>query len=597
MLTMRMLRVPSMKVVPLLNRDCKIYASPFTMQLVKRRMEEYNLWDEKRFETIDIGDKFMAGPWEIETLRVTHSIPDCLGLVFRCEDGTILHTGDWKIDEQPVDGEIFDRAVWEKLGAEGVDLMMSDSTNVLSPGRTISEQVVRENLARRALEFNDSPRRGHGEQRMDKMLRVTASQGRGRIIATSFASNLHRIGALHQAAKATNRKLCFMGRSLHTYLAAAFESGDAPFNPAELIDAADLVNYAPHEQFIVTTGSQAEPRAALNLAAMGASRMLNLEPSDLILYSAKQIPGNEKRIQKMMNQIAMRGSEIAMGRGEMLHTSGHAQQEELSEVLKLVRPKHFLPVHGEYAFLKAHEALARSLGVHHTTVVHNGQMVGVRPTRSHVEGGNANGLSVVARHNLRMIYNDGSKYVGTEEDMAIKERVRLSINGIIIASVQVLREEAEWARQEELYAGCSGSVRVTSRMLFLNNGNTLAMLQKAGMRALASCPLDADLGMIEKRVGDAISRTVQRALSKRPDVVVVAHEAPETAALAPIPKPKKGVDDVGFNRSRERERQGPGETWTAIDSPPAIAATTGQSGESISTWEASPPVELKTCTF
>ncbi|KAK4785194.1 hypothetical protein SAY86_001883 [Trapa natans] len=176
--------------------------------------------------------RFMAGPFEVEPVRVTHSIPDCCGLVLRCADGTIFHTGDWKIDESPLDGNVFDRESLEELSKEGVTLMMSDSTNVLSPGRTISEAVVEDSLIRHI------------------------SEAKGRIITTQFASNIHRLASIKKAADLTGRKMVLVGMSLRTYLEAAWKDGKGSIDPSTLIKAEDIDAYAPKDLLIVTTGSQ-----------------------------------------------------------------------------------------------------------------------------------------------------------------------------------------------------------------------------------------------------------------------------------------------------------------------------------------------------
>ncbi|MBA0582492.1 hypothetical protein Gorai_024636 [Gossypium raimondii] len=292
-------------VIPALDPHTPIYASSFTMELIKKRLKENGIFVPSRLKVFKIRRRFKAGPFEIEPLRVTHSIPDCCGLVLRCADGTILHTGDWKIDESPLDGKTFDRQFLEELSKEGVTLMMSDSTNVLSPGRTISESAVADALSRHI------------------------SGAKGRIITTQFASNIHRLGSIKAAADVTGRKLVFIGMSLRTYLDAAWKDGKAPIDPSTLVKAEDIDAYAPKDLIIVTTGSQAEPRAALNLASYGSSHSFKLNKEDVILYSAKVIPGNESRVMKMLNRISEIGSTIVMGKNEGLHTSGHGYRGEL----------------------------------------------------------------------------------------------------------------------------------------------------------------------------------------------------------------------------------------------------------------------------
>jgi beta-CASP RNase J family ribonuclease len=250
-------------VIPALDPNTPIFASSFTMELIKKRLKEHGIFVQSRLKTFSTRRRFMAGPFEIEPITVTHSIPDCSGLFLRCADGNILHTGDWKIDEAPLDGKVFDREALEELSKEGVTLMMSDSTNVLSPGRTISEKVVADALVRNVM------------------------AAKGRVITTQFASNIHRLGSIKAAADITGRKLVFVGMSLRTYLEAAWRDGKAPIDPSSLIKVEDIEAYAPKDLLIVTTGSQAEPRAALNLASYGSSHAFKLTKEDIILYSAK----------------------------------------------------------------------------------------------------------------------------------------------------------------------------------------------------------------------------------------------------------------------------------------------------------------------
>lgn len=505
-------------VVPALDPKTPIYAGGFPMQLIKRRMLEYNMWDEKRMRTIEMRKKFTAGPFEIEPFRVTHSIPDCCGLVLRSDQGTIVHTGDWKIDETPIDGEGFDRAFFEQLGKEGVALFMSDSTNVLSPGRTTSEMLVKDNLAKRVL----------------------AHQNKGRIIATQFASNLHRLASVKKAADAAGRKVAFIGMALNTYLEAAHREGRAPFDPKELIPQSEIDNMNPNELLIVTTGSQAEPRAALSLAAREASHLLKLTTSDLILYSAKVIPGNDTRVMQMMNAICKLGPEVAMGRDEGLHTSGHAYKEELEEVLQYIKPQHFLPVHGEYAFLCAHAQLARDVGVNFTSVIRNGQMLGVheRRNKNTVSTGS---MALLGDVPLISYYNDGNRGTGSAVEMALEERQAIAVEGIVIAAVDVIRDPGSFGSRAEAQMPAAAAVsrrrlkariRITSRAMWNDKGKLLEALHKSADQAVSKLPGDAPLSAVERIVSDSLRRCTKEYNNKRPEVVVVAHESDPRAGAA-----------------------------------------------------------------
>ncbi|KAF3329457.1 Ribonuclease J [Carex littledalei] len=489
-------------VIPALDPNTPIYASSFTMELIKKRLKEFGINVYSRLKVFNVRERFLAGPFEVEPIRVTHSIPDCCGLVLRCSDGTILHTGDWKIDETPLDGNVFDRETLEQLSKEGVTLMMSDSTNILSPGRSVSETVVRNALLRHI------------------------SAAKGRVVATQFASNLHRIGSLKAAADLTGRKMVFVGMSLRTYLDAAFRDGKAPMDPSSLVKIEEIDAYAPKDLLIVTTGSQAEPRAALNLASYGGAHSLRLTKEDVILYSAKVIPGNETRVMKMFNRISELGPTIVMGKDTGLHTSGHAYREELEEVLRIVKPQHFLPIHGELVFLKEHELLGRSTGIRHTTVIKNGEMLGV----SHLRNRRvlSSGFASLGTEDLQLMYSDGGKAFGTASDLCIDERLRVASEGIIVISMEISRPKNIIGSP---HSRLKGKFKIVTRCLWLDDGNLIGALYKAAKAALSSCPVRCPLGHMEMIVSQVLRKVVRKYSGKRPDIIAIATENP-AAVLA-----------------------------------------------------------------
>ncbi|XP_073291409.1 ribonuclease J-like [Primulina huaijiensis] len=380
--------------------------------------------------------------------------------------------------------------------------MMSDSTNVLSPGRTLSETVVANSLLRHI------------------------SSATGRVITTQFASNIHRLGSVKAAADLTGRKLVFVGMSLRTYLDAAWRDGKAPIDPLTLVKVEDIDAYAPKDLLIVTTGSQAEPRAALNLASYGSSHSLKLNKDDLILYSAKVIPGNETRVMKMLNRVSEIGSTIVMGKNEMLHTSGHAYREELEEVLKIVKPQHFLPIHGELLFLREHEMLGKSTGIRHTAVIKNGEMLGV----SHLKNRRvlSNGFASLGKQNLQLMYNDGDKAFGTAAELCIDERMRIAFDGIIVVSMEILRPQA---MDDSVEKTLKGKIRISTRCLWLDKGKLLDALHKAAHASLSSCPVNCPLAHMERTVSEVLRKIVRKYSSKRPEVIAIAFENP-AAVLA-----------------------------------------------------------------
>ncbi|XP_062169752.1 ribonuclease J isoform X2 [Alnus glutinosa] len=511
-------------VIPALDSRTPIFASSFTMELIKKRLKENGIFLPSRLKLFRTRRKFMAGPFEIEPITVTHSIPDCCGLVLRCADGTILHTGDWKIDETPLDGKVFDREALEELSKEGVTLMMSDSTNILSPGRTISESVVADALLRQI------------------------SAAKGRVITTQFASNIHRLGSIKAAADLTGRKLVFVGMSLRTYLDAAWKDGKAPIDPSTLVKVEDIDAYAPKDLLIVTTGSQAEPRAALNLASYGSSHSLKLSKEDVILYSAKVIPGNESRVMKMLNRLSEIGSSIVMGKNEGLHTSGHAHRGELEEVLQIVKPQHFLPIHGELLFLKEHELLGRSTGIRHSCVIKNGEMLGV----SHLRNRRvlSSGFTSLGKENLQLMYNDGDKAFGTSTELCIDERQRIASDGIIVISMEILRPQNVDGLSEN---SLKGKVRITTRCLWLDKGKLLDALHKAAHAALSSLPVNCPLAHMERTVAEVLRKMVRKYSGKRPEVIAIAVENPSAVLTDELNERLSGKSHVGFGISALRK--------------------------------------------
>ncbi|CAL5440784.1 unnamed protein product [Camellia sinensis] len=512
------------KVIPALDSHTPIFASSFTMELIKKRLKDFGIFLPSRLKIFKTRRRFSAGPFEIEPIRVTHSIPDCCGLVLRCADGTMLHTGDWKIDESPLDGKGFDREALEELSKEGVTLMMSDSTNILSPGRTLSETVVADALLRRI------------------------SAAKGRVITTQFASNIHRLGSVKAAADLTGRKLVFVGMALRTYLDAAWKDGKAPIDPSTLVKVEDIDAYAPKDLLIVTTGSQAEPRAALNLASYGSSHSLKLSKEDIILYSAKVIPGNEIRVMKMLNRISEIGSTIVMGKNEQLHTSGHGYRGELEEVLKIVKPQHFLPIHGELLFLREHELLGKSTGIRHTTVIKNGEMLGV----SHLRNRRvlSNGFISLGKENLQLMYNDGDKAFGTSTELCIDERLRIASDGIIVVSMEILRpQDADGSVEKTL----KGRIRITTRCLWLDKGKLLDALHKAAHASLSSCPVNCPLAHMERIVSEVLRKMVRKYSSKRPEVIAIAIENPAAVLSDELNARLSGKSHVGFGISALRK--------------------------------------------
>lgn len=477
-------------VLPILRPEVKLYATPFTAQLMKRRLAEHGRWDPERVILYEAGSSWQAGPFLAEAIRVTHSLPDCCSIALRCQDGTVLHTGDWKIDERPMDGEHFDREAFARLGDEGVSVLLSDSTNVLTPGRTRSESEVAEALVERIAGWP------------------------GRVVVTQFSSNLHRLAGLVEAAEATGRRLCFVGRSLWSYLECAARVGRAPIAPDRILRDDYLEEVADDEVLVVCTGSQGERNASLARAASGDHYKLHIDRGDLVIHSARIIPGNEERTYKMFNQLSMLGAEIVYGRRTGVHASGHACAGELEEMLDLVRPQHFVPVHGEYTFLKAHARLAEARGIP-STLVRNGEVFGFGPTSRATDGGGRGEVpGLVGELELQVVYNDGEA-MGDAEEMKLRERKKIAWNGVVVLDAQLVRGP-EGATLEGL--------SVETFAIWLDEGRVLDDIERAVGQAVAGCPPRTPVRDLTEVARLAARRVVRRRLDKRPEVVVVLHE-------------------------------------------------------------------------
>jgi beta-CASP RNase J family ribonuclease len=466
-------------VLPALDPATPVYASSFTSELIRHRLAEHGLWNIDRMRRISPTQRFDCGPFEGQALRVTHSIPDCASVVLRCESGTVLHTADWKIDDEPMDGEHFDRAGFEALGNEGVDLLLSDSTNVMSPGRTKSEAEAVRQIERRIADWP------------------------GRVVITLFASNLHRVRGLARLAQGLGRKLVICGRSIWNHLEAAQRNG-TPVDPTNVIDI-EQARDVPHAQMLVlTTGSQGEMRSALARAADGDHEHLKLGKGDLVMHSARIIPGNEGDVHDMWNRLAARGVDLVTDRA--IHVSGHAQRDDLEEMMRLVRPKAFVPVHGETMFLHAHSALAASLDID-TTIIGNGERLDFE-----LPLWRARKVEVP----MKMHWNDGPS-TGDEEAMRLKERKKIAWNGMVVVDAKVRLAADGTASADE--------VRVEARALFLGDDEAhLKDMREVARRTIAACPATTPWTEIGEAVRASVRAAARRATEKRPEVIVVLHD-------------------------------------------------------------------------
>ena len=380
---------------------CPIYATPFTAWLVRDRLAEAGLLGEASLHEIALGSRFDIGPFDLEMVTLTHSIPEPNGLAIRTPAGLVLHTGDWKIDPEPLIGETTDVSALEAIGEEGVLAMVCDSTNVFSEGESGSEAEVRVNLTKLVGEFN------------------------GRVAIAAFASNVARLHTAIKAAEANDRRVCLVGRSMHRMTAAAKSVGlladCAPFVEE------DEAGYFPPEKILyLCTGSQGEPRAALSRIAQGAHRNVTLGAGDAVIFSSRIIPGNERGIFDLMNALAERGVKIVTERDRHIHVSGHPCRDELRQMYAWAKPQIAIPVHGERRHLIEHAAFAKSLQVPEALSPHNGAIVAI----------SADGARIVDEAPSGRVYLDGNFLIGADSE-TMRERRKLAFSGVIAVALSV----------------------------------------------------------------------------------------------------------------------------------------------------------------
>jgi ribonuclease J len=338
---------------------CPVYATPFTARLIQDKLVEAGLQDRLRVNIVPLGGKLTLGPFAVEFISITHSIPEPNALAIRTALGTVVHTGDWKIDPEPLIGQITDANAFRKIGDEGALALVCDSTNALVPGHSGSEADVR------------------------KALTDLIGTLKGRVAVTGFASNVARLDSVAKAARIHGRELALVGRSMHRIVTAAKETGYLADFPRTL-DESEAAQLPPHRVLFLCTGSQGEPRAALSRIAAGDHPTVSLGPGDSVIFSSRIIPGNELGIHALHNKLAALGVEVLTVEDHFVHVSGHPAREELAEMYRWVRPRIAVPVHGELRHMAEHARLARSLQVAQAVVLENGHMLRLAPGRAEI---------------------------------------------------------------------------------------------------------------------------------------------------------------------------------------------------------------------
>jgi ribonuclease J len=453
---------------------CPVYATPFTAALVRGKLAEAGLLDEVPLHIIEPDAHLEIGPFVIDYICLTHSIAEPSALAIEVEGARILHTGDWKIDPDPVIGKLTEVDRLKALGDAGIDAIICDSTNVLSPGRSGSEADV------------------------GRMLEDVVCESTGRVVITTFASNVARLTSIAAAAVKSGRHLCLAGRGMHKIYQAARETGYLTQFP-EIVDESDAGYLPPEKVLICCTGSQGESNAALGRMANGRHPHLTLEPGDRVIFSSKMIPGNEAEILALQNQLAQIDVEIISPNGSDIHVSGHPCRDELADMYEWARPRSAIPVHGEHRHLIAHAALAKELGVAEPCRVHNGDVVRLAPAPTEV-------IDAVQTGRLHL---DG--YIMTEGgSAALKERRKISYNGVVFVAVPIDAANRLAGQVEVELAGAptdDGMVKLTDW--------TLDAVERAIPSSGRLTPERA-----EQDISVAVRRELSRRWGKKPLVIV-----------------------------------------------------------------------------
>lgn len=459
-----------------------VYGSKLTLGLIKVKLQEHNLDKTTKLVTIEPGKEYKFGKFKAEFVRVTHSIADSMAIAITTPVGVIFHTGDFKIDLTPIDGSYMDLQRIAELGKKGVTLLMADSTNVMRPGFTMSEKTV-------GKEF-------------DRLF----SNCKKRIIIATFASNVHRMQQIINSAVKYKRKVAVVGRSMVNILNVSQELGYLNAPEGTIIDIDKINIYNPEQLVIITTGTQGEPMAALSRMSVGEHKKVQITSNDMVIFSSSAIPGNEKSIGRVIDELEKLGAEVIYSQIADVHVSGHACQEELKMMLSLVRPKYFMPVHGEYRFLKQHRELAAEVGIPKENVflLENGRTLEIGENEAKITTQVPSGIVLV----------DGLG-VGDVGNIVLRDRQLLSENGMIILVVSLDKRTAKVV---------SGPDIVTRGFVYVReNEDLIDEIKEVAAQELKECE-DAGIkewSIIKSRVRDAMIRYIYGKTKRQPMILPI----------------------------------------------------------------------------
>jgi ribonuclease J len=462
-----------------------VYGSRMTLGMVRNKLEEHGLLPHVDLHEIEAGGELTLGPFKLEFVRVAHSIVDGLGLGITTPAGLIVHTGDFKLDPTPVDGQRTDLGKFAEFGNRGVDILLADSTNAERPGYTLSEREV--GLALEEI-FREAPQR---------------------IVVACFSSNVHRFQQVVNAAVKYGRKLGVLGLSMVKNMRTAQELGYLEVPERLWLKWNDVMSLAPERTVIMTTGSQGEPRSALARAAVGENADLTLAAGDTVIISARTIPGNEKRIGNMINHFFRLGCEVHYERVSEIHVSGHAAREELKVMHSVVRPRHFIPVHGEPRHLAHHARLAQDLGLgaDRILILENGDAVELRAGTLARRGRVASGQVLV----------DG-KGVGDVGHIVLRDRQHLAQDGMVIAVIGLDRQSGALVADPDLTLRGVADESETARLVEGARDALREALREASKESAS------DASVLQDRARSALKKYFKKELMRFPMIIPVVME-------------------------------------------------------------------------
>jgi len=462
-----------------------IYATALTLGLIGEKLREFGLDKETEFITVRPRDRVSIGPFDIEFIRVSHSIVDGVGLGITTPVGVIVHTGDFKFDQTPVDGEVLDYARFSEYGERGVLALLSDSTNVEKEGYTLSEREIGNTF--------------------DEIFRTSP----GRIIVAAFSSNIHRIQQVLDTADRFGRKVILNGKSMIANVRIARELGYLRVPEGLIVELTDMERLPPQRVVLLTTGSQGEPMSALTRIAMDDHKQIKVMKGDTVVLSSKFIPGHEKAITTMMNHLFRRGAEVIYEKTSEVHVSGHASQEELKIMLNITKPRYFVPIHGEYRHLVKHSQLAQRIGIPGENIIlaEDGDVVEL----------DSGGARIVERVPVGKVFVDG-KGVGDVRDMVLKDRLHLSSDGMVVAIMALNERTGEMVYGPDI---------VTRGVVFEEESEALlSEAKRIVLETLEGINIEArgEWTEVKEEIRRALRRFFNRALERRPVILPIIIE-------------------------------------------------------------------------